>query len=268
RIAPSLGEPTPASRRWIEQRMAYAERLTEQILVEHEAKRLSVTVPPEEVEKQLALLSSGYSPTQFEKVLSERGLDKAAWEEDVRNRLLSERTAERALGGAVQEVDDEACKAYYDAHAADFSRPKEVRARQILVSSGAQAEELRAQLRKKADFAELARQYSTAPEAAQGGDLGFFAAGTMPAEFDRVVFQLPVGYVSEIVHSPYGFHLFKVEETRPPRTLSFDEVRGEIRARLERERLSEAYRKWVQELRGKAQVWIDEELLSSDGGQP
>ena len=104
-----------------------------------------------------------------------------------------------------------------------------VRARHILLawpeqatdeqrdSVRAQAESLLERVHGGADFAELARQYSQDPgSAAQGGDLGFFGRGDMVRPFEEAAFALEPGETSDVVESPYGLHIIRVEEKETP----------------------------------------------------
>lgn len=67
--------------------------------------------------------------------------------------------------------------------------------------------ELKTKLDAGADFAELATAHSDCPSASRGGDLGLFGRGQMVAPFEEAVFALPVGGVSGVVETPFGFHL-------------------------------------------------------------
>ena len=116
-------------------------------------------------------------------------------------------------------------------------------------------------MRQGADFQVLAQEVSIAPERAQGGDLGWFGTGQMPAEFDKVVFALPVGTFSDVVKTPYGFHVFRVAERREAARGSFADVRGVIEASLRDRRLEREYAKWITGLREKADISINETLL-------
>ncbi len=84
------------------------------------------------------------------------------------------------------------------------------RARHILVSSEAQCEDLKRQIESGADFADLARQYSSCPSGRQGGDLGEFGQGQMVPEFDRVVFSGELNKVHGPVKTQFGYHLLEV----------------------------------------------------------
>ena len=83
-------------------------------------------------------------------------------------------------------------------------------ARHILVSTEDQCNELKAQIEAGADFAELAKQYSSCPSGAQGGDLGEFGPGMMVPEFDKVVFSADVNTVQGPVKAQFGYHLLEV----------------------------------------------------------
>ena len=83
-------------------------------------------------------------------------------------------------------------------------------ARHILVPTAEQAEDIKAQIAAGADFAEMARQHSSCPSSAQGGDLGEFSPGQMVREFNDVCFNEEVGVVHGPVQTQFGFHLIEV----------------------------------------------------------
>ncbi len=83
-------------------------------------------------------------------------------------------------------------------------------ARHILVATEQQCIDLKTQIDGGADFAALAREHSSCPSGAQGGDLGEFGPGMMVREFDEVVFSAPVGTVQGPVKTQFGYHLLEV----------------------------------------------------------
>ena len=88
-----------------------------------------------------------------------------------------------------------------------------------------------------ADFAALAKKESEDDQSkAQGGDLDYFGRGRMVKEFEDVAFSLPVGQVSEVVKSSFGFHIIKVTDKKPEAKRSLDEVRQQITDQLAFER--------------------------------
>jgi peptidyl-prolyl cis-trans isomerase D len=135
---------------------------------------------------------------------------------------------------------DTEVQAYYDAHLDDYAKPEEVRARHILFKLGPDATDAqKAEARKKAedvlakvkaggDFAELAKQHSEDSTAAAGGDLGLFGRGVMTPAFETAAFALEPGQTSEIVETPFGLHLIRLEEKLPERQEPLDAVKASI----------------------------------------
>ena len=101
----------------------------------------------------------------------------------------------------------------------------------------ATATEVLARVRAGEDFAALAKTYSqdtaTAPK---GGDLGFFTRGRMVKPFEEAAFNLPAGGVSDLVETPFGLHIIKVEAAEPERVRPLSEVENDIRQELTRAR--------------------------------
>lgn len=83
-------------------------------------------------------------------------------------------------------------------------------ARHILVSSEEKAQQLKDEITAGADFADIAKQNSSCPSGAQGGDLGQFGRGMMVPEFDEVVFSAPINEVQGPVKTQFGYHLLEV----------------------------------------------------------
>ena len=126
-----------------------------------------------------------------------------------------------------------------------YSQPEQIRASHILLNTEgkdeaavrARAEELLKQIKGGADFAALAKANSGDPSsAARGGDLDFFARGRMVPEFEAVAFSLPVGQLSDLVRTQYGFHIIKVTDKKAAEVQPLDAVRSQIAEQLKFER--------------------------------
>ncbi len=85
----------------------------------------------------------------------------------------------------------------------------EYRASHILVKDRALAESILKRLKQGANFASLARQYSTCPSKSKGGDLGFFKEGDMVIPFEREVKRISVGSIGKVVATQFGYHVIK-----------------------------------------------------------
>ena len=98
------------------------------------------------------------------------------------------------------------------------------------------AEEVLKKVKAGEDFAKLAQQFSEDSSAAQGGDLGVFPRGKMVAPFEQAAFALAPGATSDIVESPFGFHIIKVEAKEEAHTQPLEEVRAQVIETLKQEK--------------------------------
>ena len=157
---------------------------------------------------------------------------------------------------SAEEVND-----YYTRHLETFQRLEQVRARHILfkVASSASAEQ-EAQVRTRAeavlaalqngeDFATLAKQHSEdTATAEQGGDLGYFPRGQMVAPFEEASFSLPIGQLSDLVRTPFGWHILRVEDKREAETKPLAEVELEIKDKIREEKARDAAAVFVDDM--------------------
>lgn len=247
---------------------ALVDTVISRLLLLQEARTHNITVTPEEVDRGVLRLSSDYPAGNFNEVLAQGQLSMA----ELKTREAARLTIEKLFNAQVYTrvaLTEEELRAWFAAHEAEYAEPEQVRAAQIVVKGMDEARRVQAQLKaggKK--FADLARRYSLSADAKVGGDLGFFPRGQMPPAFDEVVFRLPVGQVSDVVETEYGYHLFRVMERKAGRKLDFAEVRHLVEAKLLAQRRAEAQTKYEEELRAKAKVWVNETTLQAIRGRP
>lgn len=164
-----------------------------------------------------------------------------------RNKILMEMKLQTEGKNA---ASDEALRKVYDEAAKQMSAEKEVRARHILVESEDEAKAILAELKKGGDFAELAKQKSKDPGAADGGDLGYFTKDQMVPEFAEIAFELEPGKLSDPVKTQFGWHVIKVEDKRDRQVPEFDKVKDQIENFVTRKAQAEA----VAKLRESAKI--------------
>ncbi|MDO5673857.1 MAG: SurA N-terminal domain-containing protein [bacterium] len=139
------------------------------------------------------------------------------------------------------QVSEEEMRAYFNEHAARWQTPEQRHVRHILfrLDQGASAEAKAAKkeaaeqaltmLRGGSAFNEVADSLTEDPAGkGKGGDLGFITRGQMVPQFEEAAFNLASGATSEVVESPFGFHLIKVESVKPESKVSFGEKKEEI----------------------------------------
>ncbi|HOX44220.1 MAG TPA: peptidylprolyl isomerase [Myxococcota bacterium] len=237
------------------------ERMIDERLLLQEARHRQVSVDPALAQASLELLGRQYPREVLAQDLKAGGRSLEQYRADTLATLTIQRLLKQEVLDRIA-ISREDVDGYYQLHKERFVRPEEVRVLQIVTRTEAEAEELRKQITQRgASFEELARKHSLGPEAARGGDLGFFPRGRMPPAIEEVAFKLWPGQVSKVTPSPYGFHLFKLVEQRPARALSLNDARQEIERTLIEERAKEAESFFVRTLREKATIERDLRLL-------
>jgi peptidyl-prolyl cis-trans isomerase D len=157
--------------------------------------------------------------------------------------------------GKIQISTDE-MKKYYDLRKETFKVPKQLRVKDILIKAGPQdtsdqleakkkkAEEILEKAKKTKDFSSLAKQYSEAENASQGGDLGWIKKGMVGEQIESNLFTMKAGDLSEVLVERDGFHIFKIEEVKEEKQKSVEEVKDQILQTLKKEKAkAEASRK-------------------------
>lgn len=234
---------------------AYLDQVIERKILVQEARRMGIRVSQEELNQVLSEIKMDYPGEGFGETLGLKGVTLEEW----KNRLEEKLLAEKIIRGAFHpsnKIDDKEVRQYYEDHRSSFQIAPKVRARQIVVADGEEAIQILKRLKKGEDFEKLAKEKSLGPEKVRGGDLGYFSQGEKPTEFD-CVFTMEVGAVSEVIKSPYGYHIFKLEEKTLPRQVPFEEAKLGILLELGRKKGEENYQKWLNDLKGKAKVKIN-----------
>lgn len=147
-------------------------------------------------------------------------------------------------------VTEDAIKAQYDAQYANIDMGDEYNASHILVETKDAAEALVERLSAGADFAELAKEASTGPSGPNGGNLGWFGKGMMVPPFEAAVVSMKTGEVSGPVQTDFGWHVIKLNETRPVAAPELDQVRDQIAGELQQKIVGEK----IQELTAAATI--------------
>ena len=156
-------------------------------------------------------------------------------------------------------ITDDEVKARYDKEVAALPKQEEVHARHILVKTEDEAKAVIKELDAGKDFAELAKEKSTDPNKADGGDLGYFGHGRMVKEFEDAAFALPVGtYTKTPIKTDFGWHVIKVEDKRAAPPPPFDQVKDQVRQLVMRDKYLELLNKAKQD----SKVAISDPALS------
>lgn len=205
---------------------------------------------PKETRDQLLdqLVSMALAAQAGEKQNLQKDPETAARLDLLRMQILAEAASDKYV--KANPVTDEEVRKEYDTAVA--AMPKEFKARHILVEKKEDAEAIIKQLQAGGDFAKIAKEKSKDPgSAANGGDLGWFGAGTMVKPFSDAVAALQKGQTTPTpVQTEYGFHVIQLEDTRTSEAPAFDDVKDQVKTMAERRKL-QAY---LDQLRAAAKI--------------
>jgi peptidyl-prolyl cis-trans isomerase C len=270
RAIESQNGPVPATERDRIYR-AVLDRLIGARLLLQESKARKVAVTKEELDERMTMIRQQFPTEQaFKDALSAQKVSLQKVEADQRQQLMVSKMLQAELGAKVAVNDAEIARTYKE-NAAAFQVPERVKASHILITvsptatSDEKAEALAraASVLKSAragkDFAALAKEFSQDPgSAAQGGDLGFFAAAQMVPPFSEAAFKLKNGAISDIVETQFGYHIIKVTGREPARTVPLAEAKPQIEQQLFAQNRDREMQAFVGALRqrGKIEVFI------------
>jgi len=178
-----------------------------------------------------------------------RGEDTPEGEQAAVQQLLAQKV------GARVQVSDEEVRAFFAEHQPEFAQPETVTLRQILVTTENQARDVKRRLQKDPkSFESLAQSVSRGPEAGQGGLMGVFSPGQLPAELETAAFALAPGETSAVVSTPLGQHVLRVDARQPARSADLTECRDKIRAQITAAKSERLQREFVAGLLARAKV--------------
>jgi parvulin-like peptidyl-prolyl isomerase len=251
-----------------ESRKAFLNRLIDASLIEQEARKNGISVKDEEVMAAIKDMTDrrNVALEDLAKELAKEGVSLQAYKKDIREQMVRMRLLRREIKSKLMVTDQEIGE-YYRLHRSDYEGREAVRIQQIFfaVPKGAggearekvrkTAEEIIGRLKNGEAFELLAASFSSGP-AAGGGDLGFIERGMVLPEVEKAAFALDKGEVSGIVESPAGFHIIRALDKRGGGLQPIEDVREEIQARIEEQKMMKKFDEWLAALRKKSLIEI------------
>ncbi len=207
----------------------------------------------------------------FYQEAKKKGLDKnkeiLAKIEDARRAILIEALLEEVLRGR-GEVSEEEIQRYYKENQTLFTEPQEIKIRHIVVNSEPALKEVVTKLSQGESFEKLASTYNIGKFKEDGGNLGYIRRGQLAppfAQFEEAAFSLRKrGEISEVVSTPYGFHILRLEDMRGATVKPLNQVKERIRFFLQPKKKQDAYLEYVKEAKSKAKILINEKLWAEE----
>jgi peptidyl-prolyl cis-trans isomerase C len=242
------------------------QRAIDSLLLVQEARSLGIEPNEERVKEKMQALAAGAGGRgALETELIASGVTYEQLQQTVVRSDLVQTLVEERIAAEIN-VTDEEVEAFRQENPELFMREDKIHSRHILflVDRDADRDEREAVRRKAVvaharavsgeNFAALAVELSEGPNAARGGDLGFTARGQMMEAFDEAVWALEAGEISEVVETPVGFHVIKVEEIVTGEEIPVEEARPLVVDLLRQERRGAAIATHLAELRARAEI--------------
>jgi len=249
-------------------------------LVNQQGKKENLKIDGELIEKELESLRASYSTEEeFNKALKARNITL----EDIKKSMQIDINARQLLNAQIKgkiNISDEEVRKYYESNKAKFMRPEAYHTRHILAAffppealrnqtieelqknkeyfariAEEKIDKIMAELKKGADFEEVAKNQSDDESSREnGGDLDFIYKGVFDASFDEAAGKLKPGEISGKVKTRFGFHVLQLIETKPSETAPFDDMKPGIQKHLFLEEAKKQVASYVEELRKDAKI--------------
>ena len=233
-----------------------------------EAARLEINVPDDEIDASVAEMKErAGGEERFATILTKQGINSVEFRNRIKLGKRVDKLVEQAVAGIPEPSEDDIL-AHFESHKDEYTKEAQVCAQHILITPKegvpdakleaiGKLNQIRARIATGADFAAEAAAHSDCPSGKQaGGSLGWFSRGMMVKEFDEAVFTMPVGGLSDIIETQFGFHIIYKSDEQESGTPDFDEVHDKIRDFLIHARRGEALESYVDNLRDKATIEI------------
>jgi len=228
--------------------------LISEVLIAEEAVKQKVEVSEDEVDSKIKEIKAGFPDEKsFLDALEENKMTLADLKGEIEKSLVQLKMMEK-ITADVKTTESE-LKEYYEENGESFVEPEQVKVKHILLEDEKTAEKVLAELKSGSDFAELAGKYSTDPGFKdKGGDLGWMSRDQLVPEFADAAFSLPVGQLSSLVKSQFGYHIIIVEEKKETVQQDFNDVKEDVEQILLEEKRSDKFQMWIEDLKKKADI--------------
>ena len=251
-------------------------------LIYQAGKEEKQVIPPEEINAEIEKMKSAYGYESEEKLthaLKDRNIDLSELKRTIEVDLVARILLDKNIRGKIQIMDKQV-EEFYETNKSQFLRPKSFLTQHIFIPHIPielqkstpprelmdRQEEFSKEAEKKinviykniqpgSNFEELAKKYSEDEGSAEnGGNLEYMYEGVFDPEFDKAVSKLNIGEVSGVVKTMFGFHIIKLNETRPPEQAPFGEVKESIQKHLFMQEANTKVQEYIDRLRKKADI--------------
>jgi len=251
-----------------DQQSQLLEKMISDKLIDQEAKRLGIAIGEEEVDRTIERIRqvNQVSNEEMLRLFKLKGMTYDEYRTQIREQLMQSRIVNREVKSKVV-ITDEDVKKYYQEHKSRYAGQTKYHLKQILMQVPSsmpderervhrQMQQLRERLNGGETFANLAKVYSQAATAEEGGDLGLFESRLLADNIRQALEGLSAGEFTEVIETEQGYQLFYVEEVVQAGGKSFEEAKEEIHEKLSAEVTERRFEEWFKVLRARAHIEI------------
>lgn len=253
-----------------EARQKLLNQLVEDRLVFQEAKNQKIEIDEGEIDEEIARFKERFkSEQELEDALEREGLSLTQMRDRIRRQAMIRRLQDMEIRSRIV-ISPLEIEKYYQEHGEEFSSGEKILVRSITIRKDEVAREkglkdenakerienLRKRTLSGESFGTLAKASSEDTNAEKEGLGDWLSPGDMIPEIDAVLFNLNAGEISQVIESPMGYHLFRIEEKKEQYKQGFEEARDEIQGKLFYQKSQERFQEWMRELKRYAYISI------------
>jgi peptidyl-prolyl cis-trans isomerase SurA len=237
------------------------DQFIEGLLIGQQAKKLKIEVTDKDIQETIDNIKKQnlITDTELRQQLKQDHIDYKEFIEGIKRSIVRTKVLAKAV---MQEMDlnDKNLKAHYDANVGDYVQ-EEYRLQQVFVSSqrkdGAErAQKALHELGEDKPFGEVAKEFSDDASNALEGDMGFVKKEELIPELREAVKLLIPGTYSNVIRTPFGYHILKLTETKKGQAASFESVKESVRQKLFMIESGKRYKTYIAKLRSSSYIEV------------
>jgi peptidyl-prolyl cis-trans isomerase SurA len=264
----SKGYPADKEREIIyDKKMETLNNLIDEKLVDEKINEAGISVKESDIDNTIEKIKSAnkYSQEEMELALTSNGMTYNEYRAEVKKQILRNKLVSMEVTSSIIITQSEV-QAYYEQHPDKYSVIKRYGIKNILMfyppepdsrnMVRSKMEEILTQLKNGVSFDEMAKNYSQAINAADGGKLGFFTINDLSGNIQTAVSPLRAGEFSPVIETEQGFQIFYVDQIVETQSKTLAEASEEIRQTIYEDRVNEKFKTWIAELKKSANIKI------------
>lgn len=255
----SLENGIPVSVVWSSMNSIVNKIVDDSLILEY-GKDRGIELDEIELERTIQDISQDYPEEGFKEILLARCIDYDEWKQRLHERLLIQKIVKERTQ-SIGPISYDAIRLFYEQRGEEFSHPPRVKFFHAIASTRNDAEALLARLKGGEDMEKMMEQQGPGYAVQVYRDMIWHTKDMLPTALSGAAFSLPVGQISPVIETPYGFHVIKVVQRELAGRKDLLEVMGAIEEALLSNERERHYARWIEELRQHYPVTVNYTLL-------